>query len=122
MNMTASMTSFNAGDVVWVSFPHVENERTQTRPALVISAAAVGPGGALFWALMITNALRPDWPGDLVIDDYELCGLPAPSKIRTEKITTLERKGAARIGKINANQLTEVQRRMSHYFGFRSAS
>jgi mRNA-degrading endonuclease toxin of MazEF toxin-antitoxin module len=71
--MTASMTSFKAGDVIWVSFPHVENERSKVRPALVVSGKMVGPEDGLLWAMMITNALRPDWPGDLMITPVSAC-------------------------------------------------
>ncbi len=41
--MTASMTGFKAGDVIWVSFPFVESERSKVRPALVVSDKMLGP-------------------------------------------------------------------------------
>ena len=107
--MTASMTGFRAGDVIWVSFPYVDSERSKVRPALVVSDKMVGPEKNLLWAMMITNALRPDWPGDLIIDDHVSVGLPHPSKIRTAKIATLEAAGAERIGAIDAALLQEVR-------------
>lgn len=107
--MTASMTGFNAGDVIWVSFPHIESERSTVRPALVVSEKMVGPNDALLWAMMVTNALRPDWPGDLPIEHYASIGLPHPSKIRTAKIATLEARGAEIIGQIDDRLLAEVR-------------
>lgn len=103
------MTSYKAGDVVWLAFPHVENERKRVRPALVVSDRMVGPDGSLLWAVMITNALRPDWPGDIVIADHLAVGLPHASKIRTAKIATLEADGAEKIGRISDALLNEVR-------------
>ena len=107
--MTASMTGFRAGEVIWVSFPYVDSERSKVRPALVVSDKMLGPGNNLLWAMMITNALRPDWPGDLTLDDHASVGLPHPSKIRTAKIATLDAAAAERIGQIGADLLVEVR-------------
>ena len=107
--MTASMIGFKAGDVIWVSFPHVESEPSSVRPALVVSEKMVGPDDGLLWAMMVTNALRPDWPGDLPIEHYASIGLPHPSKIRTAKIATVEARGAEIIGQIDDRLLAEVR-------------
>lgn len=88
-----------AGDVVWVPFPHAENASLHPRPALIV-AAGLGAQGALCWALMITNAKRPEWPGDVSISDHEAIGLPIPSKVRTAKIATLEGRNAHRLGRL----------------------
>lgn len=103
------MTSYKAGDVVWIAFPHVESERTRVRPALIVSDNMVGPDGSLCWAMMITNALRPDWPGDIIINDHQSVGLPHPSKIRTAKIATLDAGGAEKIGRISEALLAGVR-------------
>lgn len=109
------MTSFSAGDIVWVPFPHVESDEIKSRPALVISNTPIGPDGALFWAMMVTNALRPGWPGDMMIENLSAAGLPHPSKIRTAKIATLEAEGAEPIGRIDDALLAEVRERMIFY-------
>jgi mRNA interferase MazF len=111
------MTGFRAGDVIWVSFPFVESERSKVRPALVVSDKMLGPENNLLWAMMITNALRPGWPGDLLIDDHASVGLPHPSKIRTAKIATLETAAAERIGQIGKNLLAEVLGQMAETLG-----
>jgi mRNA interferase MazF len=115
--MTASMTGFRAGDVIWVSFPHVDSERSTVRPALVVSDKMVGPKDGLLWAMMVTNALRPDCPGDLPIEHYASIGLPHPSKIRTAKIATLEASGAEMIGRISEKLLAEVRSVMAANLG-----
>jgi mRNA interferase MazF len=109
------MTSFSAGDIVWVPFPHVESDEIKSRPALVISNAPIGPEGGLFWAMMVTNALRPGWPGDIIVEDLKAAGLPHPSKIRTGKIATLEVEGAEAIGRIDDALLAEVRKQMTYY-------
>jgi mRNA interferase MazF len=114
------MTSYKAGDVVWIALPHFENERTRVRPALVISDKMVGPEGSLLWAMMITNALRPDWPGDIVISDHQAIGLPHTSKIRTAKIATLEADGAEKIGRISDALLMEVREALKANLGIGS--
>lgn len=89
-----------AGDVVWVPFPHVEDAILRPRPALII-ATGLGPAGALCWALMITNAKRESWPGDIGISDHGVVGLPIPSKVRTAKVATLETIAAHRLGRLS---------------------
>lgn len=111
------MTGFKAGDIIWVSFPHVESERSTVRPALVVSEKMVGPEDRLLWAMMVTNALRPDWPGDLPIEHYASIGLPHPSKIRTAKIATLDASGAEIIGRIDDELLAEVRGVMAANLG-----
>ena len=112
------MISYKAGDVVWIAFPHVENERKRVRPALVISDRMVGPGNSLVWAMMITNALRPDWPGDIIIADHQAVGLPHASKIRTAKIATLEGESAESIGRVSDSLLAAVRLAVKDNLGF----
>jgi mRNA interferase MazF len=88
-----------AGNVVWVPFPHVEDGSLHPRPALIV-ATGLGPAGTLCWALMITNARRQSWPGDVAIGDHAAVGLPIPSKVRTAKIATLESRDAHWLGRL----------------------
>lgn len=87
-----------AGTVVWVPFPHGERQRMTVRPALVVSHRPTGPDGLLVWALMITNAARARWPGDIPVPDHAAAGLPVPSVIRTAKIATIEARVAEPAG------------------------
>ena len=83
-----------------------------SRPALVISSQPVGPNGLLLWALMITNAERPQWPGDIMIPNAEQLGLLIPSKIRTAKIAPVETSKASLIGTLDARTLQQVRRQV----------
>jgi mRNA interferase MazF len=102
------MMTFAPGDVVWVPFPHVETDRIAARPALIVSNSPLGSDGMLVWALMITNAARQDWPGDIMIDDYVAAGLNHPSKIRTAKLATLDAKTANKLGSIGRDLTMQV--------------
>jgi mRNA interferase MazF len=72
------MTSFEAGDIIVVDYPHVETSQLRRRPSLVISTKPVGPDGLVLWAVMITSADNKRWPGDVVIADHAALGLPIP--------------------------------------------
>ena len=80
------------------------------RPALVLTPEPVGPDGMLLWTLMITNAERAAWPGDVPIDDARQIGLIIPSKIRTAKIAAVETASATRIARIDPATLEKVRR------------
>ncbi len=79
-----------------------------SRPALVIGACPVGPDGLLTWTLMITNARRETWPGDVDIPDAVAIGLLIPSKVRTAKIAAVETATAKRIGRLDPLTLEKV--------------
>jgi mRNA interferase MazF len=78
------------------------------RPALVISRAGLGPDDRLLWVLMITNAQRESWPGDLLIPNAPSLGLLVSSKIRTAKVTTVEIAQASLIGRLDDATLAQV--------------
>jgi mRNA interferase MazF len=111
------MTSFEAGDIVIVNYPHVESKLHRRRPALVVSAGALGPDKFVLWAAMITSASNQPWPGDVSINDFRTLGLPIPSVVRTDKIATLECSGAERLSCVPPQLLQEVQNRIAQNLG-----
>lgn len=117
MSSIASTTIFSAGDIVKAPFPHVERPVSVPRPALVISGEPVGPNGLLIWTLMITNAERPEWPGDILIPEAERLGLLVPSKIRTAKVAPVETVKASLIGRLDASTLLAVRRMLRNMIG-----
>ena len=100
------------GDLVWVPFPHVEDNRIQSRPAVVI---ATGLGGSLdlCWGLMVTAASNPEWPEDVLVEGSDETGLPITSRIRTGKIATLPAANATPIGRLPDEVWEKVQSRVS---------
>ena len=111
------MTPLQAGDVVWIAFPHVETNRIASRPALIVSSSTLGAKQTLAWAMMITNAERANWPGDVQIADHKALGLPIKSKIRTEKIATLDVSDATLMGKLPDDEFNRVKQLMWTYLG-----
>ena len=111
------MIAFEAGDIAVVDYPHVETRRMTRRPALIVSHKPIGPDDLVLWALMITSAINRGWPGDLEIVDYAAAGLPAPSVVRTEKVTTVETLAATRIGRIEDALLAAVMRKLASHLG-----
>ena len=109
------MIAFEAGDVIWVPVPFVERAQVVNRPALVVSRHPLGNARDLLWVLMITNAARPSWAGDVEIPDHMGVGLSIPSKIRSEKISTVEAKDAERIGRLDAPTLAKIMRLLAHH-------
>ena len=105
-----SLTSYSVGDLVRVPFPHVELRRLTVRPALVIAIHDGAPVGPLLWVLMITNAIRAAWPGDIVIPDAPSRGLLIPCKVRSAKIATVMAADALKLGVIDQATLNEVKR------------
>lgn len=102
------MPSSKQGDVVKVPFPYTDRATRQSRPALVVSVGSLEASHHLIWVVMITSAENRGWPGDVIVNDLELAGLPAPSIIRTAKIATIEASDATKLGKISAAQLKQV--------------
>jgi mRNA-degrading endonuclease toxin of MazEF toxin-antitoxin module len=111
------MMPFEAGDIIRVAFPHVETDRMRFRPALVVSTSLLGPESNLIWAMMITNIERANWPGDIALRNHQHLGLPIPSKVRAQKIATLESGGATKIGHIDGVTMTAVQSLIREYLG-----
>ena len=109
------MTSFESGAFVWVLYPFVEEARVVRRPGLIITTKGLGPLASLGWVAMVTSALRPGWPGDIPIEAWHDSGLKIPSKVRTEKIATLDLSTAEPIGSASDALLFAVRQRVGSY-------
>lgn len=97
-------------DVVVVPFPYADQRAEKRRPALVVSNDAFNAQTGLLWVVMITTS-RETWHGDVTIDDYRKAGLPAPSKVRTAKIATIEASRVLRVaGRFSATQSQKISR------------
>jgi len=88
------------------------------RPALVVSLRPLGRKGSLAWVAMITNAVREQWPGDIMIPNSLELGLIVESKVRTSKITAIEVKSATKLGKLDAVTLPAVRDELAANLGF----
>jgi len=112
------MADFEQGDVVRVPFPYTDRSTRQHRPALVVSKRSVGKNQALIWVAMITSAENQHWDGDVDFgDQYEACGLPAPSKVRPCKLATIDSASAALLGKASQTIMSNVLALLLAYLG-----
>jgi mRNA interferase MazF len=111
------MPIFERGDIIRVPFPYTDRDTRQRRPALVVSAGALGENEALVWAVMITSAENRPWVGDVAIDDHHAAGLPAPSVVRPAKIATVETGQIDRIGRLPDATLSAVMSTIRAHIG-----
>jgi mRNA interferase MazF len=77
-------------DVVVVPFPYSERLAEKRRPALVVSASAMGDNLHRLWVAMITSDRGQRLHGDAPIGDLGAAGLPSASVVRASKIATIE--------------------------------
>jgi mRNA interferase MazF len=110
------MPSFEPGQVVRVPFPYTDRPVRQHRPALVVSAAPLGPQGDLLWVLMITSAENRRWADDIPLDAAD-AGLPVPSLIRTVKVATIDAAAASPLGRVPDTVLQEVRGKLCKLAG-----
>lgn len=102
MRIGVPMPDFNAWDIIKVPFPYTNRPVRERRPAVVVAANGIQPEHGLLWVLMITSAENHGWPGDVLVSNLSVAGLPAESVVRTAKIATIEIKEAERIGSLPA--------------------
>ena len=99
MTALPNALAVSPGDLVWVPFPHVEDNQLRSRPALIVATDLAGSLG-LCWALMITAAANEAWPEDIRITDHGAAGLAIPSSVGTAKVATLTTATTTRIGRL----------------------
>jgi len=78
------------GDIVGVPFPFADAQTDRFRPALMVWQGDAEAPHPVVWAVMITSAPRPAWPGDIALSNTPGTGLTRPSIIRPMKLTTLD--------------------------------
>lgn len=111
------MASFEPGDVIKVPFPYTDRPTRQSRPALVVSGRELEERHGLLWVVMITSAENRGWPGDVLVDDLGMAGLPAASVVRTAKIATIEARDAQRLGRIAVDPMQVIGRHLAAALG-----
>lgn len=95
--------------VVIVPFPFTEGPRTKRRPALALSTKAFNQNGYTVLA-MITTRVRPSWPADTDIGDYQLAGLKVLCIVRLKLFTLDNRlilKQTGRLSETDRNKISQ---------------
>lgn len=106
------MQDFDAWDIIKVPFPYTDRPVRERRPAVVVAANGIQKEHGLLWVLMVTSAENRGWPGDVLVSDLAVAGLPAESVVRTAKIATIETKEAERIGSLPTADRVLVSRHL----------
>jgi mRNA interferase MazF len=104
------MPGFEVWDIIKVPFPYTDRPARQRRPALVVAAGELEAAHGLLWLVMVTSAANRGWPGDVLVSDLAVAGLPIPSIIRSAKIATIEARDAERLGKLSPSDRRAVRR------------
>jgi mRNA interferase MazF len=78
------MSGLRPGKIVLLNFPFTDGKGFKRRPAMVIRDT--GDGDLI--VCRVTSKLY-DTVFDLLVEDWEKCGLRLPSVVRTHKIATL---------------------------------
>jgi len=104
------MPGFKVWDIVKVPFPYTDRPVRQRRPALVVAAGELETAHGLLWLVMVTSAANRGWPGDVLVSDLAVAGLPIPSIIRPAKIATIEARDAEPLGKLPPRDRRPVRR------------
>ena len=102
--------TFERFDVVVVPFPFTDSHRSKRRPALVISDAPVFQTGISNSVLaMVTSVRNSPWPLDVILDDPDAAGLPAPSKVRMKLFTLDHRLIQKKVGTLDTDDAHRVE-------------
>ena len=104
------MPGFEVWDIVKVPFPYTDRPVRQRRPALVVAAGELEAAHGLLWLVMVTSAANRGWPGDVLVSDLSLAGLPIQSIIRPAKIATIEARDAELLGTLPPRDRGSVRR------------
>jgi len=113
--MNKPINTYDLYEVVKVPFPFADAKTTRVRPALIVSSAKhFNAKIGLSVMVMITSmkSAQAPWPADLVIENLQDAGLPAPSIIRFKMFTLDHRLILGRLGKLSEADQYPVQRKL----------
>ncbi len=114
--MTQAMTStttYQSGDLVFISFPFSTGLQAKRRPALVIFDA----GDADIVLARVTTRLYQT-PFDVPLLDWNAAGLLAASVVRLHKVATLERElTERRMGTVSSEDRARIAAVLEKMYG-----
>lgn len=78
-------------EVVLVPFPFADSTSNKKRPCLVLSTfRPKSMREHVILAMMTSRIQPPNFPHDIILNDFEEAGLPKPTLVRLSKIVTLD--------------------------------
>lgn len=113
--MNKPIKTYELYEVVKVPFPFTDVKVVKVRPALIISNARYFNAKiGLSVMAMITSVkhLQNPWPTDVLIEDLNHAGLPAPSLVRFKLFTLDHRLILERLGSLSKKDHHNVQKKL----------
>ena len=113
-----SMTPYNFGDVVLVSFPFTNLQATKKRPAVIISCQPYQQTRPDVILMAITSQIRNTFAiGETLLQDWQSAGLLKPSVLKP-LIATLEQTQIVKaMGKLSDNDRDALKKAIQTILG-----
>jgi mRNA interferase MazF len=109
---------YQKGDVVLLPFPFTDLTATKTRPAVVVSVETFQRNTGDFTVAMITSVPRTT-PYDYELKEWQAAHLLRPSWVRAKLATLDPVLVRYRTGRLSADDLAEVEKRIRLALGLR---
>ena len=113
--MNRLIKTYDLYEVIKVPFPFTDAKTTKVRPALIISSAKHFNAKIGLSVMAMITSMKSDqdlWPADIVIENLQLTGLPAPSIIRFKIFTLDHRLILGRLGRLSEKDQRHVQQKL----------
>lgn len=113
--MSKPISIYEQYEVVKVPFPFADVKATKVRPALVLSSAKHFNAKIGLSVMAMITSLKPSkdfWPGDVLIENLVVTGLPVASIIRFKLFTLDHRLVLGRLGHLSEIDKLNVQQKL----------
>lgn len=120
VKMSKPTKTFERYEVVKVPFPFTDIKAVKVRPALILSTARhfnAQVGMSVMAMITSVKQMQNPWPTDVVIEDLNATGLPAPSMIRFKLFTLDHRLIVGRLGELSRKDHVHVQKHLKEILG-----
>ena len=112
-------TSLRFGTVVWLRFPYVDQDKSKTAPAVVLSTSQYQAScDDVIVARVTTNLQITKRFGSVIIQNQAACGLTKPSVIKPVVMTVAQSDIVATLGTLDEGTLLELKLSFKNVFGF----
>ncbi len=114
------MTAPDRGAIVLVPFPYSDLRGMKRRPGCVVSSGRYQLGPDVIVAMITSQAARRNAPGfgDVVVRDWQVSGLRAPSTVRAGRLLVLEQRLVeSTLGRLSDTTLAALDAALAEVFG-----
>ncbi len=108
--------TFKIYDVVFVSFPFSDMNKSKIRPSVIMAISPIDEDITNVTVLMLTSSLHQKWPLDLPVMDIKAAGLIASSVCRMKFSTIDKRTIDRKIGRLSERDIATLKTNLKTYF------